>query len=312
MRVAYRRMSGAVGVSNLEQGTRGLWWEKRLALVRWLKSRGHTVDFINRMMKYSPPLSVEYSGHDVLVLEFGSRNKVFYGKDLDETQRLVELHAGPIVFVCDDPDLPYLWETVSEEKKKQFTSWVNCLHPDKAPKLTGGTIARDFPFSALQDASDPLMQGYAINLVYIGRPNGREKTFHNILAVPDLPLEIFAKPSEWKEFGVFVGEPPAQVDRKGFYATSLGCLAIADAKHKKLGWRTGRAYHAALAGCPVVAEHDHPGLSAFTTFREAGELLEVVQRWRDPHERARVVKQQRLSLADDRGVCELRARELGL
>lgn len=295
MKIAYRRMSGKIGLSDFEKGTRGMWWEKRKALLKTLRSRGHEVDVISPLTEYSGagfgrPYS---SDHELLMIEFGSSNTNFYGKALQETADLYKQHRGPIVFLCDDPDLPFhAWGV---DRRTDVFQWLNCTLP--APlKSPDWVVNLDMPFSALQARVAPPRAfgkpGFAGDrLVYIGRPGGRTKALKALLA-EQIPLVVYASPKEWRGFDVEVLPPPAQVDRAEFYAVQLGCLCLADAKHKRYGWRTGRAYHAALAGCPVVGEADHPALIDFARYDQPLALLRAIEMFRAPVSRALVQKTQ--------------------
>lgn len=280
MKIAYRRMSGAIGVSPNETGTRGLWFEKRLALVLKLINRGHSVDFVSRMTK--PSSHVEShdlrSDHDVLMIEFGSANTRFYGKDLEETQALAQKHMGQIIFICDDPDLPYLWQTV--KNPSQWSCWYNAVKPPHLGGQPFGVKSYDLPFSSLQAYSLPKSSYQNEKLVYIGRPGGRGETIRNLL-VDQAPWRVFGKQAEWDAWGVMVRPAPDQPKRKEFYADQIGCLALADSKHKTTGWRTGRAYHAMLAGCPSLIEADHVCLNGFPKFSSIDEVKKTFHRWRD-------------------------------
>jgi hypothetical protein len=95
--------------------------------------------------------------------------------------------------------------------------------------------------------------------VYIGRPNGRAKHFKEY--TKSIHLQIAGKPAEWTDYpDISVVENPQQRDRRAFYRTYNGCLAVYDDKHKNSGWRTGRAYHALYAGIPVCAPVGNSGL----------------------------------------------------
>src|SRR3984957_13659717 len=120
-------MSGAVGLTDEEKGTRGLWLEKRRALLKELRGRGHEVSVVNRMTapsKVDDPPRWDPKRCDLLMIEFGSSNARFYGEDLALTQCMADEHAGPIVFLCDDPDLPYAWKMVTS-RRDRWTAWFN-------------------------------------------------------------------------------------------------------------------------------------------------------------------------------------------
>jgi hypothetical protein len=315
MKIAYRRMSGAIGTSQLETGTRGLWFEKRGALYRALVTRGHTVDYVNRMTRYSQQLEepkFDARTHDLLMVEFGSNNERFNGKDLDRTREMVDQHAGPIVFICDDPDLPYLWKTVGDGTK--WSMWMNATRPQPFGGCPPSVRCYDAPFAALLPDPKPVSHEHTDRLVYMGRALGRKSTMKKILEA-QLPLDIFSNPKDWKDYPVQVHEPPTQVERSNFYGTKLGCLVLADNKHKELGWRTGRAYHALYAGCPSVVEADHPALieGGFVAFRDVEGLLQVAARWKsDEGARVDAWKSALPSVHQDRARMQKLFREFDL
>ena len=304
-------MSGPIGLSEFEEGTRGLWLEKRLALIRTLKERGHSVDIYNRTTKYTdlipPP---DFDGkHDLLFIEFGSSNTRFYGKDLEETARLIRLHRSKVVFLCDDPDLPYLWKSLDTKTASRWSTWMNAKHPQAFGGQPEGVSSFDAPFAALLTPQEPLPHPTS-SLVYIGRPKGREKVFR-ALAEAKVPLRVHGRPKEWTEFQFPVLDSPTQAERRGYYAKQLACLVIADKKHKRLGWRTGRAYHALYAGCPALVEGNHEALAQdFDAFDSPEEiapwLLEVAR------SRKKVWDRQMKRVASDRAIFDQTFREFGL
>jgi hypothetical protein len=107
-------------------------------------------------------------------------------------------------------------------------------------------------------------------------------------------------------------EAPAQAKRVEFYAKQLGCLVLADRKHKRMGWRTGRAFHALLAGCPAIVEEDHLALNCFPKFKTAAEVHMYFERWQQPHEREIAWHQQMLQIKEDRAIAEETLQECGL
>lgn len=304
MKIAYRRMSGPIGVTDEETGTRGLWFEKRKALVGELCRRGHMVDYCNRFTKASVaegevPCALS-SLHDMLFVEFGSSNTSFYGQDLAVTQEMVERFKGKIVFLCDDPDLSYLWKTVP--RAKQWVVWMNAIRPQPLSGQPAQVPSFDFPFSSLLVPLTPL-DVEAQKFVYIGRPVGRSAAFKKLFAAKAL-VEIYGRAAEWSAFDVEVKDSPTQAQRRDFYAKQLGCLAIADAKHKRLGWRTGRAYHALYAGCPAIVEADNVALTAFHKFNDAQELAVWARSWSDSATRRAAWATQMNDAANDRAIAE--------
>lgn len=313
MKIAYRRMSGAIGTSHLEQGTRGMWWEKRLALVAWLRARGHTLHYVNRMTKYSAqPRTYAFDDtYDVLMIEFGSANQQFYGEDLAGTLGMAARHKGRIIFINDDPDLPYLWKSVPIERQKRWVCWYNATQPQPFGGQPAHLPMRDFPFGALvpmqapRDASDDA-------LVYIGRPQGREKQVDALVAA-QAPVRWYAKPKEYARWPqIQVQAPPQQPQRAAFYSRQLACLALADAKHKRMGWRTGRAYHAVAAGCPALSSLDHPGINWALHYAEPRELIAMRNRLLDKSYRAAVLTEQRKEITAEISLAERAAQAEGL
>lgn len=284
-------MAGKIGVSDKEEGTRGLWWEKRRALVTYLAGRGHSVDFVSNMTKHSEYVpSVELNdSHEVLMIEFGSSNQSFYGADLVKTLEMTRKHKGKIIFLNDDPDLPFIWEGVKEFKN--WSCWYNAYKPEPFGHQPFVIPCYDFPFSSLMNALEPVDDYKKDALVYIGRPNGRTKMVKYLLA-NSAPWKVYGRKEEWEEFGIMTHQAPNQPQRAEFYQHSLGCVVLADAKHKKMGWRTGRAYHALMAGCPAVVEWDHTSLTAFHKFQDVSDLKALFHRWRDPDLRAADWKKQ--------------------
>jgi hypothetical protein len=300
MRIAYRRMSGMIGLTDLEQGTRGMWLEKRRALLATLAARGHEVALINRMTKYSQPVVEPKwdASYDLLMIEFGSSNTRFYGKDLAETQRMVEQHRGRVIFLCDDPDLPYLWKTIEPKRLDRWCVWANASNHESFGGLPSSVGVLDAPFASLLPQPDAPSQG-GEPFVYVGRPNGREKVFRMLLD-GGAQFEVGGREAEWKDFSVVVREMPLQSQRSAFYAARRGCLVVADRKHKRLGWRTGRAYHALYAGTPVLVEADHETLArSFACFGSAATVQVLDKDWMNAEARANVWREQmRLARAD--------------
>ena len=291
MKIAYRRMSGAIGVTNNEVGTRGMWLEKRMALVGFLRSRKHTVDYIGRMTKASKQFEKKIKlNHDILMVEFGSSNGLSYGEDLAETILLCEKHKGIKIFICDDPDLPFLWNKVDPS---QFSAWYNCTNPQKLGGQPENVKLYDFPFSALQTPKKTSIFYRKDKLVYIGRPFGREEEV-NALITGKVPWMAYGDKKHWEDFSVMVASAPNQSIRSDFYNKSFGSIALCDKKHIKFGWRTGRAYHSALAGCPalVFSQEINPGLSHFIHCKNTKEILELCSLWQNKKERDKAVEQE--------------------
>lgn len=303
MVIGYRRLSGKVNLSDSDTGTRGSWWEKRRALFSFIQGLGHTLEVLHT--------STTPGTFDVLLVEFGSVNRLFHAKALLETQEIINRKHGRVVFLCDDPDMPMPWGMVHHPQNWEM--WANAwscsglgsYHPSSVP-------VKDFPFSSLQEPRSP-SAAEDDAFCYIGRPNGREKVFRAIYNA-QVPFQVYGKPKEWLDLGLVALPGPTQVERSNFYNRRFACLGIADSKHKRLGWRTGRMYHAALAGCPVAVEADHhPKVrETFQTFRAAADLFGVRIRWRDADRRIQSVLASQIRIREERVLCERRFADLGL
>lgn len=319
MRIAYQRMSGAVGLSLEEKGTRGLWWEKRRALFSALQNRGHQICLTSRVTKQTKASGYSFlpfrepAWYDMLMIEFGSSNSQFYGKDLEETRNAAAMMCAagkPVIFLCDDPDLPYLWKTMTGQHKN-WSVWMNARYPQPFGGQPETVRSFDFPFSSLQNCSNPSSHFQKDALVYIGRPNGRESSVKDLIQ-SRAPWRVYGRPAEWAKFGVPVFEAPNQPQRSAFYQGQIGSLVLADSKHKRLGWRTGRAYHALLAGCPAVVEASHTALSHFQTFREGAEIRHILNLWSDPKVRMQEWERQINILNDEKQIAETTFKAHGL
>jgi hypothetical protein len=183
MKIAYRRFSGAIGLSQLEVGTRGMWLEKRRALLAELRRRGHTVDLVNRMTKFSQlPVEAKLSPeHELLMIEFGSSNKQFYGKDIEETLRMIKSHKGCVVFLCDDPDLPLPWKELPDEDWSRWSVWYNAKFEQSLGAQPAAINKFDMPFSVFQPEHKPGKDFGKEHFAYIGRPNGRGSIVENLV-----------------------------------------------------------------------------------------------------------------------------------
>lgn len=321
MRIAYRRMSGGVSFSSAAKGSRGLWWEKRQGLVRWLIKRGHQVDLVSKLQKGSDSgllglAPYDAARHELLMVEFGSSNERFNGDDLAETARIANAHKGQAIFLCDDPDLPFLWERI--ERPERWVQWLNATRPGTVGKQPASVPSVDFPFAATLPVR--VTTGYDYGelprdpeLVYLGRPNGRVKAMRSALS-SGVPIAVYSNPKDWSDFeGLAVGDPPAQPQRSAWYARKTASLVLADAKHKSLGFRTGRAFHALCAGTPFLYENDHPAfdgyLGGFTTPDDLRGWWEALV---DSATRVSLREQQQQRLEQERQVCHATATAVGL
>lgn len=315
MNIAYCRLSGAIGLTSVEVGQRGLWWEKRRALWTWLEARGHLVYPVSRATRYSADMPVFRRAFtddlkaDLLMVEFGSSNAKFYADDLRRTRNAIAAHRGPVVFLCDDPDLPFPWKSMPDDWKR-WTCWYNAWGGQPIGKQPEMRII-DFPFASLLDCREPSQTYNANWLVYAGRPVGREKVVRALIA-GRAPFIVSGRPKEWRHHDIAVIAPPEQPQRADFYSHVLGSLVLADSKHKRLEWRTGRAYHAICAGTPAVKEHDHSGIVGVPHFTTADDLRQIAERWRNPALRAEDWRRQRDQLIAERSLCVFAAEQVGL
>lgn len=282
-------MSGPIGLTDEEKGTRGLWWEKRKALLAFLLKRGHTIDIVNKMTKPSEGMQKEFTGvYDHLIIEFGSRNKAFYGSQIEETLQLIKRHRGEYIFLCDDPDLPFLWEELDSIDEKRWTVWHNAVRPQAFGKMPTNLRVLDMPFSSIQlsvaeNKIECSTDYQKTHLVYIGRPDGRKSAFIDLIA-QGVPFKVHGRQAEWSELGVKTHESPDQPQRANFYARQLGSLCIADSKHKILRWRTGRAFHAIMAGCPAVFEQTHKAFEQYKIYKTPQHLKQIIFNWSESSE----------------------------
>jgi hypothetical protein len=128
-----------------------------------------------------------------------------------------------------------------------------------------------------------------------------------------LSLVVCGRAKEWADYEVAVHEPPTQADRRDFYSQKKGCITLADAKHKRLGWRTGRAYHALFAGTPVVIEADHEGIAqGFAAFTTPQDLRGWDVAWQDEATRAAHWVKQLEAVKKDRAILEATFKAAGL
>jgi hypothetical protein len=300
MLVGYRRMSGKVNLSETEAGTRGSWWEKRKAFFSFLHSRGHIVEVLDD--------DAPRRSFDILFVEFGSRNSLFYKKSLEATRLIVNRPHGQVIYLCDDPDLPYEWKHVLS--LKNWVIWANSVN---GCDFSCDVPCRDFPFSSLQTPR-PASHLFEPELVYIGRPLGRRASLSSVLDSVS-SLRVYSKPQDWKGWSLEIRPSPTQVARSDFYNRRLACLGLADRKHHALGWRTGRIFHAAMAGCPPIIEHEHISLRfryPIACFRHPSEIPSFLGRVRDPVERSAYLELLTRAIVAEKYICEERFREVGL
>lgn len=282
MNIGYRRFSGKAFLSSDGvKSKRGAWLEKRTAFVKFLRSRGHSVEIIEGDGTFYSKL---YS-YDLVFLEFGSNNRLFYKEDIAISFEVAN-KAKQCIFLLDDPALAI-------KELSHLTWWVNgdvscCSKHFKVQ-------CEFFPFSSLQSTLKPSFSHNGRIVYYGGTSGSREKRLAVCSKV--LPnLEIYGDQKDFKFFTPL--EPPEQKDRQNFYHQFQACLNVNDSLHKKLDWRTGRRYHAILAGCPAVDEE--PG------------AIELLNSFEVPEKRLATVRVQQAVVASERSICEEICKKYGL
>lgn len=292
--IGYRRVAGKIGLTNHEDGIRGAWVDKRIALFKKFFADGHRIVLLSNTTTATKDegLDKQNDQFDILCLEFGGTNLQFYGKDWEITSNYVKTHNGFKWFVCDDPDLSFLWNLTPEENWEHWTILANAVNADatlyalKAPEGVGFMhIAMDKYMEA-----ESFSPGIISKVVYIGRNSGRAAYFKNFGKSPY--LQIAGKAKEWEDYpNLTLVDVPQQKDRRKFYRDYYGCLAIYDKKHKETGWHTGRAYHALYAGIPVLVPPGNSGLSWGYAINDSSDIEKFIQL---PVEERRAIWQKQL------------------
>jgi len=271
--IGYRRVAGKFALTKEENGVRGAWVEKRKSIIERLQANNYRVQPIGELTDATAKHGIrniagEPGKHvecEILMLEFGGTNMMFFGDDWRRTLELIKNHKGKIVFINDDPDLSFPWNRLPDEDYSRWTVAVNAVNAELAKmvlKCPSACKVVDMPMHSnmtFKPAATPKLN----QLCYIGRPNSRgiyfKKEGRGFAYSPH--IRIVGKPKEWAEYpGVPLLEIPQQRNRAGFYRMFSGCLSVYDEKHAICGWRTGRAYHAVYAGVPSVAPVGNSGL----------------------------------------------------
>lgn len=279
MRIGYRRGSGKLPLSAEERGARGTWLEKRQGLLNLLSGNGHEMLYFSNPTQISVQQGFTKSVEkecDLLMIEFSGLNMTFFGKDWQETAEIAQSHKGPIIFLCDDPDLPFPWKMLTNENWSRWTIAVNAVRLDNAKiilRAPSKVKMFDFPFHAVMQMREASNFIYP-NSVYYGRPNGRKKELLPYIGTGQLTIAGNAK--EWANI-TDVTPAPEQKDRADFYAQYKTSFAAFDNKHAQSGWRTGRAYHSLAAGTPVLAPYGNPAFTWTQQLRNPLELTEALR-----------------------------------
>jgi len=278
--IGYRRVAGKIGLTNNEEGIRGAWVDKRIALFKKFFADGHRIVLLSSTTDATRDegLDRQSDNFDILCLEFGGTNLQFYGKNWDLTIEYVKNHSGFVWFVCDDPDLSFLWNLMPDEAWDRWTILANAVNADatlRALKAPEGVGFMHLAMDKYMEA-DSFSPGTIKKVVYIGRNQGRSAHFKNFGASPY--LQIAGKTKEWEDYPLLsLVDVPQQKDRRKFYRNYYGCLAIYDKKHKETGWHTGRAYHALYAGIPVLAPPGNDGLAWCYPINEPSDIEKFIQ-----------------------------------
>lgn len=264
--IAYRRVAGKIGLTANENGIRGAWVEKRIALIKHFLNLKYQIVLLSETTETTKQQGYKtfskYQPCDLLVVEFGGNNLQFYKKDWLKTSQIIKAHTGQILFLIDDPDLPFLWHLLPDEDWSRWTVAANAVNTNAVReilKVPAEAKVVDYP---MMPEGDNLTFNAKENshLIYIGRPNGRKKYLNDYTQSDH--LRIAGQEKDWRQYDKIKLLPyPQQRHRKQFYQQFSGCLAISDNKHIQTGWRTGRAYHALYAGIPVCAPKGNEGLS---------------------------------------------------
>jgi hypothetical protein len=263
-----------------------------------LEARGHTFSYLSEPTPNSQIAGYVKASHyecDLLMLEFGGNNLMFNKKAWEETFVIIKQHKGKIVFLNDDPDLPFLWKELPNEDWSRWTIAANAVNTAEVRKRLGVPAKAkviDIPFHEVLAQRD-FADGINPTAIYYGRPNGRNKVLAPFLTSGI--VTIAGKPEEWKD--VPVVPAPEQKNRSDFYRQWRACLAIYDGKHADTGWRTGRAYHALLAGIPVAAPRGNQGLAWTYPANYSHELVPLIRMSVD--ERRALHRQQITAASED-------------
>jgi len=304
VRIGWVRGAGKIGLTDQESGTRGAWVEKRRMLFSAFESHDAEVIPLTPMtprtrVETSYGLADTYSRCDLLVVEFAGLNMAWYGDDWRNAAELVRNHKGRVLFICDDPDLPLPVDMFAGEDWSRWMFAANAVNVDATAEhlhVPSGATAIDLPL--VGEYRDRLRVAPAYehrSLVYIGRNSGRSAVFKKLL--PCEGLTIAGREAEWKSYGSVINlvDVPEQAQRAEFYRRYLGGYVVFDKVHQRLGWRTGRAYHAHAAGVPVWAADLNNGMPWVQIAPSATDINEACNT--DDQTRANIWSQQHREIA---------------
>lgn len=311
--ILYHRISGAIGLTDHEDGTRGAWVEKRRNVLQWLVHRKHTVAITTRLTKATraQALPEEYSflsptcapSPQLIMLEFGPSNGSWYAEDYATTQELLRRHPEvPVVYLCDDPDLlkASVCRYVPQDNWSRWTFLLNCDAPDTAPAVLGAPT--EATYGAFNPSVGmplvPYVAARSDRIIYPGRPGGRKQQCLEMIASG--AVLIVGNQAEWSAYpDVFAMPSPDQSVRGRFYQQFAGLLCAFDKTHALMGWRTGRAYHALCAGVPVLAFKGNSALWWTKEVHDRDDIADYALTLTDDSVRQAIVNAQRTAVSTD-------------
>lgn len=277
MLIGWRRGANKLPLTYDEDGARGTWLEKRLALIREL-SLQHDIIYLSEPTKNSRRVGFrkQLAKVDYLIIEFAGMNEQFYGDQWQETATIAKLHEGQILFITDDPDLTFPWHLLPDENWSRWTVAVNAINLQACRsvlKMPSAAKIIDLPYASLLPQK-PYSTGTIKQAIYYGRPNGRVKQVKQF--IPHPTIAVAGKPTEWVLLQIEPIPAPEQTIRSQWYSQWAACLTLYDNKHAETGWRTGRAYHALKAGIPVLTPPGNKGLEWAKQITDPNEITEIL------------------------------------
>ena len=283
MKIGYRRWSRPIGTSPDEKFSISGWFEKRLAFLKLLEDRGHSVEMLSGLTKESAQafgqsvFKFPAEELDLLFIEMSNENVLQNYKVIAESMGIMNTVKCPIILLWDDPAITLKIRQPQElpkikMEKMNFTVFINAeaelgdvdwpsfFAPEVRENI--GTVKFEFfPFGALLTQLEIADNPEKDSLVYIGgHGGGRLKDLEIIRA--QLPLEIFYKQTSYPY--ELHGEAPRQPERLNFYRKYMCNLGLQDSTHKRLKWHTGRCFHALAAGIPSLVDKNSVLAKYFT------------------------------------------------
>lgn len=291
MLIGYRRYSSPIGISPHEKSRVSGWVEKRKALLGLLHDRGHEVLLLSPPTANSKGLySLENNKNrakdmDALFIEMSNHNLLHNYEAIAETVNMMNECGCPVFILWDDPELKIDTHRnkypLPKLKLDEAIIFVNAeyIEPDsdaasralfrRTSCTVGKPVFEFFPivsimeYNTLKESPNTLPFWDIEDCIYIGGTSGgRDKVLQGIQSV--IPLTIF---SEYKgDLLKVAGQRPPQNERRNCYSNFATNLGLQDKKHKRLGWLTGRCFHALSAGTPSLVEADSNLAKYFTPY----------------------------------------------